>query len=100
MFWTGLSKVNFSYIASNILYVFKFSREILNLIENIILEIVTSLSKDEAPVLTVPNRSSWANVRLVTWCKHLGFKFFPLPSTLLPLYTHLTVLDTCNSPGL
>lgn len=37
--------------------------EILNLIENIILEIVTSLSKDEAPVLTVPNRSSWANVR-------------------------------------
>ncbi|XP_029994669.1 meiotic recombination protein SPO11 [Sphaeramia orbicularis] len=39
------------------------SREILTNIENIILGIVTSLSKDEAPVLTLPNRFSWANVR-------------------------------------
>ncbi|XP_062282844.1 meiotic recombination protein SPO11 [Scomber scombrus] len=31
-------------------------------IENIILGIVTSLSKDEAPVLALPNRSSWANI--------------------------------------
>ncbi|XP_040009163.1 meiotic recombination protein SPO11 isoform X6 [Xiphias gladius] len=38
-------------------------REILTRIENIILGIVTSLSKDEAPVLALPNRSSWANVR-------------------------------------
>ncbi|XP_040009160.1 meiotic recombination protein SPO11 isoform X3 [Xiphias gladius] len=37
-------------------------REILTRIENIILGIVTSLSKDEAPVLALPNRSSWANV--------------------------------------
>uniref|UniRef100_A0A669C1C5 DNA topoisomerase (ATP-hydrolyzing) n=1 Tax=Oreochromis niloticus TaxID=8128 RepID=A0A669C1C5_ORENI len=39
------------------------SQEILNRIESIILEIVTSLSKAEAPVLALPNRSSWANVR-------------------------------------
>ncbi|XP_033825780.1 meiotic recombination protein SPO11 [Periophthalmus magnuspinnatus] len=37
--------------------------EILGLIENIILKIVTSLSKEEAPVLSLPNRSSWTNVR-------------------------------------
>lgn len=37
--------------------------EILNLIENIILKIVTSLSKDEAPVLALPNRFNWVNVR-------------------------------------
>lgn len=36
--------------------------EILVRIENVILGIVTSLSKDEAPVLELPNRSSWANV--------------------------------------
>ncbi|XP_054465040.1 meiotic recombination protein SPO11 [Anoplopoma fimbria] len=37
-------------------------REILTRIENVILEIVTSLSRDEAPVLALPNRSSWANI--------------------------------------
>ncbi|XP_042347948.1 meiotic recombination protein SPO11 [Plectropomus leopardus] len=37
-------------------------KEILTRIENIILGIVTSLSKDEAPVLALPNRSSWSNV--------------------------------------
>ncbi|KAL3974679.1 diacylglycerol kinase (ATP) [Sarotherodon galilaeus] len=37
-------------------------QEILNQIESIILEIVTSLSKAEAPVLALPNRSSWANI--------------------------------------
>ncbi|CAJ1084865.1 meiotic recombination protein SPO11 [Xyrichtys novacula] len=37
-------------------------REILTRIENVILGIMTSLSKDEAPVLALPNRSSWANV--------------------------------------
>ncbi|XP_034446261.1 meiotic recombination protein SPO11 isoform X2 [Hippoglossus hippoglossus] len=37
-------------------------REILARIENIILGIVTSLSKEEAPFLALPNRSSWANV--------------------------------------
>ncbi|CAG04090.1 unnamed protein product, partial [Tetraodon nigroviridis] len=36
--------------------------EVLERIESIILGIVTSLSKDEAPVLVLPNRSSWANV--------------------------------------
>uniref|UniRef100_A0A3Q3KEP9 DNA topoisomerase (ATP-hydrolyzing) n=1 Tax=Monopterus albus TaxID=43700 RepID=A0A3Q3KEP9_MONAL len=40
-----------------------FSKEILTCIENIILGIVTSLSKDEAPILALPNRSSWANIR-------------------------------------
>nr|XP_057908206.1 meiotic recombination protein SPO11 isoform X2 [Doryrhamphus excisus] len=39
------------------------SREILDCIENVILQIVTSLSKDETPVLVLPNRSSWDNVR-------------------------------------
>ncbi|CAB1336189.1 unnamed protein product [Coregonus sp. 'balchen'] len=38
------------------------SQEVLILIERVILEIVTSLSKDEAPVLVLPKRSSWANV--------------------------------------
>ncbi|KAM7411534.1 hypothetical protein PAMA_021495 [Pampus argenteus] len=37
--------------------------EVLTRIENVILGIVTSLSKDEAPVLVLPNRSSWANVK-------------------------------------
>ncbi|XP_044208740.1 meiotic recombination protein SPO11 isoform X1 [Thunnus albacares] len=36
--------------------------EIFTRIENIILEIVTSLSKDKAPVLALPNRSSWVNI--------------------------------------
>ncbi|KAM3617123.1 uncharacterized protein V6R79_002478 [Siganus canaliculatus] len=36
--------------------------EILSRIENIILSIVTSLSRDEAPVLALPRRSGWANV--------------------------------------
>ncbi|KAM9342433.1 meiotic recombination protein SPO11 [Pholidichthys leucotaenia] len=36
--------------------------EILRRIESVILGIVTSLSKDEAPLLTLPNRCSWANV--------------------------------------
>ncbi|KAJ8016224.1 hypothetical protein DPEC_G00004970 [Dallia pectoralis] len=38
------------------------SQVVLNRIENVILEIVTILSKGEAPVLVLPNRSSWANV--------------------------------------
>ncbi|KAM9856208.1 5-aminolevulinate synthase, non-specific, mitochondrial-like [Aulostomus maculatus] len=38
------------------------TRKILTRIENIILEIVTALSQDEAPVLVLPNRSSWANI--------------------------------------
>ncbi|XP_068453337.1 meiotic recombination protein SPO11 [Clinocottus analis] len=37
-------------------------REILTRIENVILGIVMSLSKGEAPVLALPNRSSWANI--------------------------------------
>ncbi|XP_034027499.1 meiotic recombination protein SPO11-like isoform X2 [Thalassophryne amazonica] len=38
------------------------SREILTRIEKVILGIVSSLSKDEAPILVLPNRSRWANV--------------------------------------
>ncbi|XP_067383594.1 meiotic recombination protein SPO11 isoform X2 [Channa argus] len=38
------------------------SQDILTRIENVILGIVSSLSRDKAPVLAVPNRSSWANV--------------------------------------
>lgn len=38
-------------------------RHVLERIESVILGIVTSLSKDEAPVLLLPNRSSWTNVR-------------------------------------
>uniref|UniRef100_A0A7N6ADN1 DNA topoisomerase (ATP-hydrolyzing) n=1 Tax=Anabas testudineus TaxID=64144 RepID=A0A7N6ADN1_ANATE len=41
-------------------------RYILTRIENVILGIVTSLSRDEAPVLALPNRSSWANVSFDT----------------------------------
>uniref|UniRef100_A0A3P9HZ19 DNA topoisomerase (ATP-hydrolyzing) n=1 Tax=Oryzias latipes TaxID=8090 RepID=A0A3P9HZ19_ORYLA len=37
-------------------------REILSRIESVILRIVESLSKNEAPVLELPNRSSWSNV--------------------------------------
>uniref|UniRef100_A0A3Q3NI46 DNA topoisomerase (ATP-hydrolyzing) n=1 Tax=Mastacembelus armatus TaxID=205130 RepID=A0A3Q3NI46_9TELE len=39
-----------------------YNKEILNHIENVILGIVTSLSNNEAPVLSLPNRSSWANI--------------------------------------
>eukprot|EP00066_Takifugu_rubripes_P011592 XP_011600858.1 PREDICTED: 5-aminolevulinate synthase, nonspecific, mitochondrial-like [Takifugu rubripes] len=39
------------------------ARHVLERIESVILGIVTSLSKDEAPVLLLPNRSSWTNVR-------------------------------------
>ncbi|TNM86884.1 hypothetical protein fugu_007114 [Takifugu bimaculatus] len=38
------------------------ARHVLERIESVILGIVTSLSKDEAPVLLLPNRSSWTNV--------------------------------------
>ncbi|XP_051913115.1 meiotic recombination protein SPO11 isoform X2 [Hippocampus zosterae] len=38
------------------------SLEVLKRIENVILEIVTHLAKDEAPALVLPNRSSWDNV--------------------------------------
>uniref|UniRef100_A0A3Q1EVD0 DNA topoisomerase (ATP-hydrolyzing) n=1 Tax=Acanthochromis polyacanthus TaxID=80966 RepID=A0A3Q1EVD0_9TELE len=38
------------------------SQEILTRIESVILGIVTSLSNDEAPVLALPKRSSWANI--------------------------------------
>ncbi|XP_010900615.3 meiotic recombination protein SPO11 [Esox lucius] len=38
------------------------SQEVLIRIEKVILKIVTSLSKHEAPVLVLPNRSSWSNV--------------------------------------
>ncbi|KAM4562540.1 meiotic recombination protein SPO11 [Odontesthes bonariensis] len=41
---------------------FLSSCETLSRIESVILAIVTALSKDEAPVLIVPNRSSWSNV--------------------------------------
>uniref|UniRef100_A0A3P8T883 DNA topoisomerase (ATP-hydrolyzing) n=1 Tax=Amphiprion percula TaxID=161767 RepID=A0A3P8T883_AMPPE len=41
-------------------------REILTRIESVILGIVTSLSKDEAPVLALPKRSSWASVSFDT----------------------------------
>uniref|UniRef100_A0A3Q3WW90 DNA topoisomerase (ATP-hydrolyzing) n=1 Tax=Mola mola TaxID=94237 RepID=A0A3Q3WW90_MOLML len=50
------------FLLSLSLSLFISSTEILTRIENIILGIVTSLSKDEAPVLVLPNRSSWANV--------------------------------------
>ncbi|XP_053704713.1 meiotic recombination protein SPO11 [Synchiropus splendidus] len=38
------------------------SMEVLHRIEDVILQIITSLSNNQAPVLTVPVRSSWANV--------------------------------------
>lgn len=46
-----------------LLYLRFARREVLERVENIVLGIVTSLSKNEAPVLVLPNRSSWANVR-------------------------------------
>ncbi|KAJ8409003.1 hypothetical protein AAFF_G00240240 [Aldrovandia affinis] len=39
------------------------SQDVLSRIENVILEIITSLSKEEVPVLVLHNRSSWANIR-------------------------------------
>uniref|UniRef100_A0A8C3A1J1 DNA topoisomerase (ATP-hydrolyzing) n=1 Tax=Cyclopterus lumpus TaxID=8103 RepID=A0A8C3A1J1_CYCLU len=45
-----------------IIFFLNSSRDILTRIENVILGIVTSLSRDEAPVLALPNRSSWANI--------------------------------------
>uniref|UniRef100_A0A3Q4BPK3 DNA topoisomerase (ATP-hydrolyzing) n=1 Tax=Mola mola TaxID=94237 RepID=A0A3Q4BPK3_MOLML len=56
------SEIDKLFLLSLSLSLFISSTEILTRIENIILGIVTSLSKDEAPVLVLPNRSSWANV--------------------------------------
>uniref|UniRef100_A0AAQ6APU9 DNA topoisomerase (ATP-hydrolyzing) n=1 Tax=Amphiprion ocellaris TaxID=80972 RepID=A0AAQ6APU9_AMPOC len=47
-------------------HIFTSRREILTRIESVILGIVTSLSKDEAPVLALPKRSSWASVSFDT----------------------------------
>lgn len=46
-----------------LLYLRFARREVLERVENIVLGIVNSLSKNEAPVLVLPNRSSWTNVR-------------------------------------
>ncbi|XP_061113718.1 uncharacterized protein LOC133138737 isoform X1 [Conger conger] len=39
------------------------SQDVLSRIEKVILEIITSLTKEEAPMLVFQNRSSWANIR-------------------------------------
>uniref|UniRef100_A0A8C6USY8 DNA topoisomerase (ATP-hydrolyzing) n=1 Tax=Neogobius melanostomus TaxID=47308 RepID=A0A8C6USY8_9GOBI len=54
---------NVELMADQRVHVVHNDSEVLALIEDIILKIVTSLSKDEAPVLSLPNRSSWVNVR-------------------------------------
>uniref|UniRef100_A0AAQ6A0Y0 DNA topoisomerase (ATP-hydrolyzing) n=1 Tax=Amphiprion ocellaris TaxID=80972 RepID=A0AAQ6A0Y0_AMPOC len=62
-----LSIVSWSFLVSLIwCHIFTSRREILTRIESVILGIVTSLSKDEAPVLALPKRSSWASVSFDT----------------------------------
>lgn len=39
-----------------------FSSEVLEAIENVIQEVLESLSKKKAPVLTVTRRSDWRNI--------------------------------------
>ncbi|XP_036390038.1 meiotic recombination protein SPO11 [Megalops cyprinoides] len=39
------------------------SQDVLSRIEKVILEIITDLSKGQAPLLVIQNRSSWANIR-------------------------------------
>uniref|UniRef100_A0A3Q4I5X2 DNA topoisomerase (ATP-hydrolyzing) n=1 Tax=Neolamprologus brichardi TaxID=32507 RepID=A0A3Q4I5X2_NEOBR len=60
--WQRAEKEINQYVHSDLLQPANSHQEILNRIESIILEIVTSLSKAEAPVLALPNRSSWANI--------------------------------------
>ncbi|XP_014824277.1 PREDICTED: meiotic recombination protein SPO11 [Poecilia mexicana] len=54
---------NVDIIAENQRVVEEISQdEILTQIEGVILGIMTSLSRDEVPILVLPNRSSWANI--------------------------------------
>lgn len=39
-----------------------FSSEVLEAIENVILDVLKSLAKKKAPVLTLANRSDWRNI--------------------------------------
>uniref|UniRef100_A0A8C6UYY5 DNA topoisomerase (ATP-hydrolyzing) n=1 Tax=Neogobius melanostomus TaxID=47308 RepID=A0A8C6UYY5_9GOBI len=79
---------NVELMADQRVHVVHNDSEVLALIEDIILKIVTSLSKDEAPVLSLPNRSSWVNVRyLLQHCSSLSTLYFTT-------FTH-----TCDSPA-
>lgn len=40
-----------------------FSSEVLASIENVIQDIVVSLARNEAPVFTIDNRTSWENIK-------------------------------------
>uniref|UniRef100_A0A674A9T1 Topoisomerase 6 subunit A/Spo11 TOPRIM domain-containing protein n=1 Tax=Salmo trutta TaxID=8032 RepID=A0A674A9T1_SALTR len=62
------------------------SQELLISIEKVILEIMISLSNDEAPVLFLPNQSKWVNVR--NFCHHGSERLFlicPPSSTIYKL---------------
>ncbi|KAM7150816.1 meiotic recombination protein SPO11 [Macrochelys suwanniensis] len=49
--------------SNNICQITSFSSEILGAIENVIQDIVTSLARNKAPVLTLVNRSDWGNIQ-------------------------------------
>ncbi|XP_010211128.1 PREDICTED: meiotic recombination protein SPO11 [Tinamus guttatus] len=46
----------------SITHLLSFSSEVLEAIENVVLNVLTSLGKQKAPVLTVANRSDWRNI--------------------------------------
>nr|BAM16279.1 Spo11 [Anguilla japonica] len=64
------------------------SQDVLLRIEKVILEIITSLTKEEAPVLVFHNRSSWANVRFNS---AVGLHMGPDSSTVT------TIRSDCSS---
>jgi hypothetical protein len=51
--------------------VYCFSSEVLASIENIIQDIISSLARNEAPAITIDNRSSWDNIKWAFCSFHL-----------------------------
>lgn len=44
-------------------FVTSFSSEVLRAIENVIEDVIMSLSKNKAPILIFRNRSDWGNIQ-------------------------------------
>ncbi|XP_021272177.1 meiotic recombination protein SPO11 isoform X3 [Numida meleagris] len=53
-----------------------FSSEVLEAIENVILDVLKSLAKKQAPVLTLARRSDWRNIDLQLYCIYLQYARF------------------------
>ncbi|NXD13939.1 SPO11 protein, partial [Nothocercus nigrocapillus] len=81
------------------------SSEVLEAIENVILNVLTSLGKQKAPVLTVANRSDWRNIEFKLVSLSLpsvkcfsslsqAYSFFCIVSTNTLFYLHRDIYYT------